>query len=142
MLTEERSRDELVQQLASKRERNASIKALVGGLTATELRSVRVDDATIEALARGLADPNPVVRWWCVQLLDHVPDPRAIDLIVPLLDDPVPRVRRNALHALGCAGCKPTAEICLSPETRARIRRLADSDPNGKVRDEASRLLA
>ncbi len=142
MLTEERSRDELVQQLASKRERNAAIRALVGGLTATELRSVRVDDATIEALARGLADPNPVVRWWCVQLLDHVPDPRAIDLIVPLLDDPVPRVRRDAVHALGCAVCKPTADICLSPETRARIRQLAESDPNGKVRDEASRLLA
>ncbi len=131
-----------MQQLASKRDRNAAIRALVGGLTATELRSVRVDDATIDALARGLGDPNPVVRWWCVQLLDHVPDQRGIDLIVPLLDDPVPRVRRNAVHTLGCAACKPTAEICLSPETRARIRRLADSDPNGKVRDEASRLLA
>ena len=142
MLTEERSRNELVQQLASKRDRNAAIRALVGGLTATELRSLSVDDTTIDALARGLEDPNPVVRWWCVQLLDHVPDQRGIDLIVPLLDDPVPRVRRNAVHALGCAACKPTAEICLSPETRARIRRLADSDPNGKVRDEASRLLA
>ena len=142
MLTEERSRDELVQQLASKRERNAAIRALVGGLTATELRSVRVDDATIGALARGLADSNPVVRWWCVQLLDHVPDQRAIDLIVPLLGDPVPRVRRVAVHTLGCAACKPTADICLSPETRARIRQLSESDPNGKVRDEASRLLA
>ena len=49
---------------------------------------MRVDDATIEALARGLADPNPVVRWWCVQLLDHVPDPRAIDLIVPCSTTP------------------------------------------------------
>ena len=83
-----------------------------------------------------------MVRWWCVQLLDHLPDQRGIDLIVPLLDDPCPGVRRNAVHAVGCVACKPTAEICLSPETRARIRRLADSDPNGKVRDEASRLLA
>ena len=142
MLTEGCSRDVLVQRLASKRDRNAAIRALVGGLTATELRSVHVDDVTIDALARGLADRSPVVRWWCVQLLDHVPDQRAIHLIVPLLDDPVARVRRNALHALGCAACKPTADICLSPETRARIRELADSDPNGKVRDEASRLLA
>jgi len=142
VLTEERSPDELVQRLASKRDRNDAIRALVGGLTATELRSVHVDDATIDALARGLADPNPVVRWWCVQLLDHVPDPRAIDLIVPMLDDAVARVRRNAVHALGCAACKPTADICLAAETRARIRQLAESDPNGKVRDEASRLLA
>jgi HEAT repeat protein len=131
-----------VQLFASKRERNDAIRALVGGLTATELRAVRVDDATIEALARGLADQNPVVRWWCVQLLDHVPDHRAIDLIVPLLDDPVPRVRRNVVHALGCAACKPTAEICLSPQTTERVRRLAGSDPNPKVREEASRLLA
>ena len=142
MLTDERSRDELVQRLASKRDRNEAIRALVGGLTATELRSVHVDDATTDALARGLADPNPVVRWWCVQLLDHVPDPRAIDLIAPMLDDPVARVRRNAVHALGCAVCKPTADICLSAETRAQIRELAECDPNGKVRDEASRLLA
>jgi HEAT repeat protein len=142
VLTDERSRSELVQRLASKRDRSAAIRALVGGLTATELRSVHVDDATIDALSRGLTDPNPVVRWWCVQLLDHVPEPRAIDLIVPMLDDPVARVRRNAVHALGCAACKPTADVCLTTKTLARIRELADSDPNGKVRDEASRLLA
>ena len=28
--------------------------------------------------------------------------------IVPVLDDPVPRVRRNAADALGCVACKPT----------------------------------
>ena len=142
MLTEERSRDELVQQLASKRERNAAIKALVGGLTATELRSVRVDDATIEALARGLADPNPVVRWWCVQLLDHVPDPRAIDLIVPLLDDPVPRVQTERGARARLRGVQTHRRHLPLTRDPSRVRQLAESDPNGKVRNEASRLLA
>ena len=141
MLADERSLDELVQLLASKRERNDATRVLLGGLTATELRGAHVDDATVDALGRGLTDPNPVVRWWCVQLLDHVPDPRAIDLIMPLLDDPIPRVRRVAVHALGCAACKPSAEICLAADTRARVEEMAKSDPNRKVREEASRLL-
>jgi HEAT repeat protein len=136
------SPDELVQRFASKHERNDAIRALVGGLTATELRSIQVDDQTLAALGRGVNDPSPVVRWWSVQVLDHVPDPRAIDLIAPLLDDPVPRVRRNAVHALGCAGCKPTAEICLTPEVKARIAEMAREDPSSKVREEARRISA
>jgi HEAT repeat protein len=142
MQTRTASRDELVQRFQSKTERNDAIRQLVGGLTATELRSIEIDDETIDALARGLADVNPVVRWWCIQVLDHVPDARAIGLIVPMLDDPVARVRRNAVHALGCQVCKPSAEMCLTPDVLDRIRALAETDPNDKVRDEARRLLA
>ncbi len=46
------SRDELIQRFASKTERNDAIRQLVGGLTATELRSIEVDDETLEALGR------------------------------------------------------------------------------------------
>jgi hypothetical protein len=52
------------------------------------------------ALLRGLIHENPVVRWRSVQLVDHGADVRAIKAPVPVLDDPVPRVRRNAVHAL------------------------------------------
>jgi HEAT repeat protein len=142
MQTSTASRDELIQRFRSKAERNDAIRQLVGGLTATELRSIEVDDETLDALGRGLGDVNPVVRWWCIQVLDHVPDARAIDLIVPMLDDPVARVRRNAVHALGCQVCKPSADRCLTPEVLGRIRALAEGDPNDKVRDEARRLLA
>src|SRR5262245_11029891 len=97
-----------VQALADKATRLAAMRALVGGVTATELKSVTVSDSVLHALGDGVSDRDPRVRWWSIQLLDHVADPRAVEAIVPALHDAVPRVRRNAAHALGCARCKPT----------------------------------
>jgi len=118
------------------------MRCLVGGVTATELRTARVSDAAFDSLVDGLSDPNPRVRWWCLQLLDHVPDHRAIGPIATMLDDPVPRVRRNAAHALGCAGCKPLWSGELPAEALAKLAAVASADPNPKVRAEASLALA
>ena len=130
---------QLVQLLADKVVRIESIVALVGGITATELRKLdRLDDEVFGALVEGLGDRNPKVRWWCVQLLDHVADERAVSAIAPLLDDPVARVRRNAAHALGCLVCKPTADPRLPDGILVRLAELAMLDPNPKVRNEAA----
>src|SRR5262249_40018576 len=98
---------EAVQWFARRDHQVDALRALTGGLTATHLRSARLSDAAFAAVVEGLADPNPRVRWWCLQVLDHVPDGRAIPFVASALDDPVPRVRRNAAHALGCFACKP-----------------------------------
>jgi hypothetical protein len=57
----------------------------MGGVTMTHLRAVRPTKKVFEALIEGLRDPNPRVRWWCVQILDHSPDPQAIAAIAPML---------------------------------------------------------
>jgi HEAT repeat protein len=75
-------------------------------------------------------------------VLDHVPDPRAVEAILSLLDDPVPRVRRNAAHALGCVACKPASSGALSPPVTEKLFELATQDPNMKVRSEAAYALA
>jgi len=129
-----------VQELATAR-RNEAIRALVGGLGARELRAVVVEPEVFDAIVDGLRDENPKIRWWCLQLLDHLDDERAIDAIATCLDDPVPRVRRNAAHALGCFACKPSWDGALSPAIHVRLARLAESDPNAKVRAEAGRSL-
>lgn len=133
---------ELVQRLGSTADRVDAMRALAGGVSATELRRARVSDRAFEALREGLADPNPQVRWWCIQVLDHVPDERAIPAIAATLDDPVPRVRRNAAHALGCDACKPTWCGELSTDIRQRLADMAANDPNAKVRAEARHALA
>jgi HEAT repeat protein len=133
---------ELVQLLASKDDRIEAIRELMGGVTATEMRSVELPEDTYQAIVDGLRDPRPPVRFWCVQLLDHVPDERAVHAVVPLLDDPVDRVRRNAVHALGCIACKPDAEVDLPPSLLERIAHLAQTDPSRKVRGEAAHALA
>ena len=114
---------------------------LAGGWSATVLREARLTDAAFAALVEGLADPHPRVRWWCISLLDHVPDVRAVAAIEPLLDDPVPRVRRNAAHALGCLACKPEWCGAVAPETVAKLEALATADENARVRRDASIAL-
>jgi HEAT repeat protein len=130
-----------VQELGTQRCLDA-MKALVGAVNSSELRSVVVDDATFAALADGTRDVNPKVRWWSVQLLDHIPDGRAVAVVAEALDDPVPRVRRNAAHALSCRSCKPGWDGSLPEVAVARLRSMATSDPNAKVRAEAARALA
>jgi hypothetical protein len=83
------------------------MRGLVGGMGATELRRVQPTERAFEGLTEGLRDPNPKIRWRHIQILDHVPDARAATAVAELLDDAVPRVRRNAAHALGCVACKP-----------------------------------
>ncbi len=134
--------DDLVQLLANKSRRIQAIIDLVGGITATQMRTAQVPDDVFEALVRGLGDRNPKVRWWCVQLLDHVPDERALWAVVPLLDDPVDRVRRNAVHALACIACKPTADAPLTAKLLERIEALATGDRSAKVRREAAYALS
>jgi HEAT repeat protein len=115
-----------------------SMLELAGGWSATVLREAVLTDAAFAALVEGLSDPHPRVRWWCITLLDHVPDIRAIAAIEPLLDDPVPRVRRNAAHALGCLACKPGWCGTLAPETVTKLEALAAHDENARVRRDAS----
>lgn len=120
----------------------AAMKELVGGATATELRSAQISPKALDALMEGLHDENPRTRWWCVQILDHVPEPRAVAAIATLLDDPVARVRRNAAHALGCVMCKPTWPGGLPDHVVRKLGALAESDPSPKVRAEAALALA
>jgi HEAT repeat protein len=131
----------LVKLLAHRPGRLDTMRRLVGGVTATELRRARVDQATLDALAEGVRDPDSRVRWWCVQLLDHLDDPKALSALIEALDDPVPRVRRNACHALGCLACKPSWDGILPAEATGKLQQLAATDPNPKVRAEADRAL-
>jgi HEAT repeat protein len=118
-----------------------ALQELAGGWSATVMKSAKVTDAAFSALTEGLSDPHPRVRWWCIQVLDHVPDARAIAAIEPLLDDPVPRVRRNAAHALGCRMCKPDWGGDVGPATVEKLHALATGDPNARVRRDASTAL-
>jgi|SRR3954470_9425892 len=118
-----------------------AMRELAGGWSATVLREAVLTDAAFAALVAGLSDPHPRVRWWCISVLDHVPDARAIAAIEPLLDDPVPRVRRNAAHALGCVACKPEWYGTIAPATFVKLEALAAADDNARVRRDASIAL-
>jgi hypothetical protein len=131
------SPDELVNLFADKTVRNGAVVALIGGLTATELRRVKVSDPAKQALIRGLKHPNSKVRWWCIQLMDHVADET---YLLPLLDaaktDPTPKNRRHAIHALTCEVCKPD-RCALDIDIHAELVQIAETDA-----DESMRAMA
>ena len=132
-----------VQQFAHKHERLDALRELQGAVTATEMRAMGpLPDDTIDALITGLGDPHPQVRYWCAAVLDHATNERAVLAVVPLLDDPVDRVRRMAVHALGCVACKPAGSAELPDDLMERLAGMAETDPNAKVRREAHFTLA
>lgn len=99
----------------------------------------RLDPALRPALAWGaLNHPDPPARRLCLDYLDHLAGPEAAETFTAALDDPVPRVRRHAIHALTCEACKPEA-WCADAVTP--LRRIIADDPSPKVRFEALRAL-
>lgn len=100
-------------------------------------RSGEVDLGFVRLGARN--HPNPAIRWRCLTLLDHLDGGDATPVYLDrLAHDPVPRVRRHALHALTCDRCS------LSPRATDVVPAVAESaqhDPNAKVRRRAREIL-
>jgi hypothetical protein len=58
-----------------------------------------------------------------------------------LLDDPVPRVRWHAVHALTCDACKGQEPVA-TPAVVAKLRVMAEADESAKVRGAATHGIA
>ncbi len=138
----ELSPDQLVDLLVDKTQRNAVIVALVGGITATELRRVKVTEAAKQALIRGLKHRNSKVRWWCIQLMDHLADESYVpSLMEAAFNDPTPKNRRHAIHATTCEVCKPNRQR-LNVDVRSELVIIAQTDSDASVRAMAVQELA
>jgi hypothetical protein len=118
--------EQLVNKLWDKRIRHLVIRRLVGGLSSTELRTIaRLSPEARDAIVAGLGHWSPPVRWWCLQLIDHLADASLLEYVTPLLDDPIQRVRTQAEHTLTCAVCKPDPALATTVRSlieNARLR--------------------
>ena len=133
---------ELVDRLKIKKERYilGDLLSAKPGTRPSKQRGKKVSEHKLEALIWGLSHDNPVVRWQCLQLLDAHPDHRAVPDILNLLNDPLPRVRWHALHALECDVCK-AGESFLNSSILSKIHFLAEQDENKRVRLYAQRVV-
>jgi len=95
----------------------------------------------VDGLLAGLNSPQSRQRYLCADALDHLADERCAVPLERLLTDPVPRVRRAALHALSCDACK-VAPLTKPEDLFAKLTELAESDPNARVRSAALEALA
>ena len=116
-----------------------------GRTTAVLLREMFLERGTLDAvtalIVKGLDHPNAKVRYECAHLLDSFGDDRCIQSLTRLLEDPVPRVRAIALHALVCDACKLTP-LQSRPDLLALTIDWASNDPHRRVKQEAIRALA
>lgn len=138
------SPSQLVDKLWDKSQRNAVIVALVGGITSTELRQVKVRPEVRAALIAGLQHRNSKIRWWCIQLMDHLADDTYRDALLSAAQtDPTPKNRRHAIHALTCGVCKPDrCRLTIDALLQAQLEIIARTDPDESVRHVALQELA
>lgn len=98
---------------------------------AFELLRALPERALRRVAVAGLAHESWRVRRACCRLLDDLTlTPESSAALETCLDDPHPRVRRNALHTLSCDACKPDGQ-CV--DTQALFERAA-RDTNAGVR--------
>lgn len=116
-----------------------------GRTTAVLLREMFLERGTLDAvtglIVKGLDHPNAKVRYECAHLLDSFGDDRCVHTLTRLLEDPVPRVRAIALHALVCDACKLTP-LHGRPDLLTVAIDWATNDPHRRVKREATRVLA
>ena len=91
----------------------------------------------VDALIEGLRHANPRVRYECAHAMDHLADDRCVEPLRRVLDDPVPRVRRVALHSLSCDACK-LVPLHRDDDLVAVLIERALSDPSINVRRAAT----
>lgn len=94
----------------------------------------------VEALLIGLESDSPRVRYDAAHALDHFADDRCTGPLRRLLDDPVPRVRRMALHVLSCDACKLTP-LSVPDDLADVVVDRALADPSINVRRHATVAL-
>ncbi len=94
----------------------------------------------VELFLAGLGHRTARVRFGSAHALDQFGDERCREPLVRLMEDPVPRVRWMAMHALSCHACGGGA-AGLDAEVEARIIQAANHDPSIKVRRHAAGAL-
>lgn len=98
----------------------------------------------VDVLLRGAEHSNPRIRFECAHAMDWLADARCLPSLLQLVNDPVPRVRWIAMHALVCDDCKLTP-LPECAEVQPLLAARAATDPSARVRKQAEaslRLLA
>ncbi|MCB0998188.1 MAG: HEAT repeat domain-containing protein [Ilumatobacteraceae bacterium] len=95
----------------------------------------------LASVQAGLDSPNDDVRRWSTKAMDHLVDADGLMMLVRMLDDPDPRVRLEACHALACDRCKDNG---CRPDAAAVLPRAIEvvlDDPDAHVRAYAVELV-
>jgi HEAT repeat protein len=104
------------------------------GMHTRQKEQVQLSDEAMTQLILAADHANPKVRWWCAHELDHLADERSVATLLRLTKDEIPKVRAEAVHALGCERCK---QCVLPVDVVGLMIEAALSDPADRVREAA-----
>jgi HEAT repeat protein len=113
------------------RESKARVEALA--------RLQALGPAALPAVREGLRHPDWHVRHWCAIYQDHNATPDSLRDLVPLLTDPVTRVRLWAVHSISCEGCKD--HECRPIDVVPLLIERVEKDASTRVRKMAVAML-
>ena len=129
---------EEVEKFGVRKERyQACVRFTDGRIGARANRGHQLPTERLDALIWGLGHKNPVIRRCCLEFLDQHPNEKALPSILRCLEDPVPKVRWHAVHALICDKCKPGLSY-VNDDVVERIRTISKKDTSPKVRKQAA----
>jgi len=94
-----------------------------------------------QVLVGGVQARHPKQRQLSAHALDSFGEAWTRPALIAAMDDPAPRVRWMAMHALSCHACGDKPEG-LEAHVQGRIIAAATKDPNRKVRFHATHALA
>jgi HEAT repeat protein len=111
--------------------------------------------AAVGPAREGLSHPHPRVRQFCAMFLDAHWDESALQRLILSLHDPKLKVRKAAVHSLGCDRCKggenpvdvlPYVEERIRQDKSIKVRRtavltLATQTPNKRIARVLRRVL-
>jgi HEAT repeat protein len=111
--------------------------------------------AAVGPAREGLSHPHPRVRQFCAMFLDEHWDESALQRLILALHDPKLKVRKAAVHSLGCDRCKngenpidvlPYVEERIREDKSIKVRRtavltLAQQTPNKRIARALRRVL-
>ena len=109
----------------------------------------------VAAVRDGLSNPNWRVRQFCAMYIDNHWDEAALQRLILTLHDPKLKVRKAAVHSLGCDRCKsgenpidvlPYVEERLRQDKSIKVRRaaawtIASQTPNKRIARVLRRVL-
>jgi HEAT repeat protein len=132
-----------VQTLKNSQARNVALQRQVEMLGSHDWRDILAADAELtragkagmDAVIAGLSHPNARVRRGCAGFMDHQGTTESVAALAQVaLQDPVPAVRRAAVHSYGCQRCKPAP---VELDLVGLLVQSALQDPSMRVRKEA-----
>ncbi|MEM7132855.1 MAG: HEAT repeat domain-containing protein [Chloroflexota bacterium] len=89
--------------------------------------------AVMDAVLAGFNSPIARIRGYCAAFMDHMGDDRCIEPLIALTYDPVPRVRREAMHSLLCDRCKSAP---LNVNLVSRLIEILSTEDDVKIRSQ------